>query len=223
MLPAQIFLVTCDHNLRGTAPFKFLEICHKPVAFQALKQLISLEEERPNYISELIMEKVFSSESFMSNEVSITFRKLLLFRPVIEIVDKSKVYLRKQKFSDLLTSVMKIPKGPQKADSLLEIGFQKAVSLLETGFQHLVRTEDRAYVAQGLARLYNVRQGQVSSDNVSRGQVTPDNVTRGQVTSDNVFSDFKKAEEWAEIGIGLHPFNFTMHDTLGQVQKKHLE
>ncbi len=171
--------------------------------------MISFEEELPYFISELIKEKVFSSESFMAKEVSITFRKLLLFRPVIEIVDKSKVYLRKQKFSDLLTSVMKIPKGPQKADSLLEIGFQKAVSLLETGFQHLVRIEDRAYVAQGLARLYNVRQGQVSSDNVSRSQVT----------SGNVFSDFKKAEEWAEIGIGLHPFNFTMHDTLGQVQK----
>jgi hypothetical protein len=188
----KFFVVTRDRNLRGTAPFKFLEICHKPVAFQVLKQLISFEEKLPNYISELIKEKVFSSERFMANEVSITFRKLLLFRPVIETVDKSNVSLRKQTFSDLLTSVMKIPKGSQKS-----------VRLLETGFQHMGRTEDRAYVAQGLARLYNFRHGQVKSD--------------------NVLIDFKKAEEWAEIGIGLHPFNFTMHDTLGQVQKKHLE
>ena len=164
---------------RGTCPFKTIEVTHSPVAFQVIRHLINPFPELPNVVSAMIQEHVFISEDFWSKEISIIFRKLLLFRQIEELFVKSRVFKRKRRFSDLILDILEQDRGKEEA-----------IELLEVGFTHLTRPEDKAYVAQGLAR-FHIYDGELD-----------------------------KAENWAQRAIALHPFNFAMYDTLGQVYKK---
>ncbi len=170
-----------NEHIRGTCPFRTVEVTHSPVAFQVIRHLITPFTELPNVVSEMIQEHVFASEDFMSKEISIIFRKLLLFRQIIEIIGNSRVFKRKSRYSDLILEISK-----------QSFGNEKATALLEVGFNHLTRQEDKAYVAQGLARLH---------------------IYKGTLDI---------AEFWSQKAIALLPFNFAMFDTLGQVYKKKL-
>jgi len=180
---------------RGTCPFKTIEVTHSPVAFQVIIHLINPFTELPNVVSKMIQEQVFSSEDFWSKEISIIFRKLLLFRQIIESYGNSRAIKRKNRYSDLILDISEKPHGKEKA-----------IELLEVGFAHLTRKEDRAYVAQGLAR-FHIYNGELD-------------VVKLPVV--DVKSTMDKAETWAQQAIALHPFNFAMYDTLGQVYKKKL-
>ena len=87
---------------------------------------------------------------------------------------------KKKRFSELIEDVM------------IKTNQETAKDLLEVGFLNLPRDEDKAFIAQALARLQIEQQ------------------------------KFEEAENWAEKAISRLPNNFTMHDTIGQVFKRKL-
>jgi hypothetical protein len=128
----------------------------------------------------MITDKTFLEERFYANEISIMFRKLLVTRANIDQGEEVDLASKKKRFSELIEDVM------------IKTNHETAKDLLEIGFHNLPRDEDKAFIAQALARLQIEQQ------------------------------KFEEAENWAKEAIALLPVNFTMHDTIGQVYKKKL-
>jgi hypothetical protein len=90
----------------------------------------------------MISEKIFITERFLANEMSIIFRKLLVTRAIRDQGEESDTASKKRRFSELIVDVMK------------KINPEAAKDLLEVGFQNLPRNEDKGFIAQALARFH---------------------------------------------------------------------
>ncbi len=169
-----------------------------PIAYQLLSELVkgrALKE----FVVEMLTETVLLREPYMKELIHSILRKLLVRRDNSSPDSNSNVGctgggasreaglrryepIKKQKFSKLIQYIMD------------QESRESAVKLLEEGCNALPSNDDKAYIAQTLARMHYMDQKEISL-----------------------------AQKWAANASKLAPEKFAIVDTEGQVYKRLLK
>ena len=115
-----------------------IEVCHKPVAFQAMR--ILLESKKLSVaVIEMVCESGFLKERFLKPKMEQNIRKLIGHRiRVEEYVHAS----RKRQYSELVTDIRKNESDMACYETLIKV------------YNELEADEEKAFISQTLARLY---------------------------------------------------------------------